>query len=256
MKGAQSPLWLHVCVVGRFPLAHRHFRPSHLKPFPLGKVGEDGSGRVTSGFETACSALSPPSCGASRPPSGARGGTQQQGGGLSQSRGDMSLSHLTLHEEPEAGNKRGESLPTDQSSGSSVDMAVPCALSRVPTPCPEAEGRVARTGLQKVLLEWRFLLLVTHVGEGQPGKKRPANGRSIHLPPPPPTNLLCHLSGLPGPSLPSQALVCVLSHFSRVQLCSPTDCSPPGSSVHGFLQARILEWVAMPSSSGSSPPRD
>ena len=34
------------------------------------------------------------------------------------------------------------------------------------------------------------------------------------------------------------------------------DCSPPGSSVHGILQARILEWVAMPSSMGSSQPRD
>ena len=29
-------------------------------------------------------------------------------------------------------------------------------------------------------------------------------------------------------------------------LCNPMDCSPPGSSVHGILQARILEWVAMP----------
>ena len=34
------------------------------------------------------------------------------------------------------------------------------------------------------------------------------------------------------------------------------DCSLPGSSVHGILQARILEWVAMPSSRGSSQPRD
>ena len=39
-------------------------------------------------------------------------------------------------------------------------------------------------------------------------------------------------------------------------LCDPMDCSPPGSSVHGILQARILEWVAMPSSRGSSWPRD
>ena len=39
-------------------------------------------------------------------------------------------------------------------------------------------------------------------------------------------------------------------------LCDQMDCSPPGSSVHGILQARILEWVAMPSSSGSSQPRD
>ena len=35
-------------------------------------------------------------------------------------------------------------------------------------------------------------------------------------------------------------------------LYDPVDCSPPGSSVHGILQARILEWVAMPSSRGSS----
>ena len=36
----------------------------------------------------------------------------------------------------------------------------------------------------------------------------------------------------------------------------PMDCGPPGSSVHGILQARILEWVTMPSSRGSSQPRD
>ena len=39
-------------------------------------------------------------------------------------------------------------------------------------------------------------------------------------------------------------------------LCNPMDCSPAGSSVHGILSARILEWVAMPSSRGSSRPRD
>ena len=33
---------------------------------------------------------------------------------------------------------------------------------------------------------------------------------------------------------------------------NPMDCSPPGSSVHGILQAKILKWVAMPSSRGSS----
>ena len=36
----------------------------------------------------------------------------------------------------------------------------------------------------------------------------------------------------------------------------PVDCSPPGSSVHGMFQARILEWVAIASSRGSSPPRN
>ena len=39
-------------------------------------------------------------------------------------------------------------------------------------------------------------------------------------------------------------------------LCDPVDCSPAGSSVHGILQARILEWVAMPFSRRSSQPRD
>ena len=38
-------------------------------------------------------------------------------------------------------------------------------------------------------------------------------------------------------------------------LCDPVDCSPPGSSVHGILQPRILEWVAMLSSRGSFQPR-
>ena len=38
-------------------------------------------------------------------------------------------------------------------------------------------------------------------------------------------------------------------------LCDPTDCSPPGSSVHGIFQSRILEWVALLSSREFSQPR-
>ena len=48
----------------------------------------------------------------------------------------------------------------------------------------------------------------------------------------------------------------VLVAQSRPTLCGPMDSSPPGSSVHGILQARILEWVAIPFSRGSSQPRD
>ena len=40
---------------------------------------------------------------------------------------------------------------------------------------------------------------------------------------------------------------------SCLTLCNPMDCSPPGSSFHGILQARILEWVAMSSSRGIFP---
>ena len=47
----------------------------------------------------------------------------------------------------------------------------------------------------------------------------------------------------------------MLSHFSGVWLCDPMDYRLPGSFVHGILQARIPEWVAMPSSRGSSQPR-
>ena len=43
---------------------------------------------------------------------------------------------------------------------------------------------------------------------------------------------------------------------SCLTLCDPMDCSPPGSSVHGILQARILKWVAISFSRGSSRPRD
>ena len=53
------------------------------------------------------------------------------------------------------------------------------------------------------------------------------------------------------------ARVCMHAKFLHLcpTLWDPMDCSPPGSSVHGILQVRILKWVAMPSSRGSSQPR-
>ena len=59
--------------------------------------------------------------------------------------------------------------------------------------------------------------------------------------------------GLQQDDCPSSACVRVQSCPT---LCNPIDCSPPGPSVHGILQARIIEWVAMPSCRGSSQPRD
>ena len=50
--------------------------------------------------------------------------------------------------------------------------------------------------------------------------------------------------------------VCMLLLQSCLTLCNSMDCSLPGFPVHGILQARILEWVDMPSSKGSSWPRD
>ena len=51
-------------------------------------------------------------------------------------------------------------------------------------------------------------------------------------------------------------LVSEWSHCCVWLFATPVDCSPPGSSVHGILQARILEWVAISFSRGSSQPKD
>ena len=60
-----------------------------------------------------------------------------------------------------------------------------------------------------------------------------------------------------------QTMLCIRSlgvHAKLLQLCptlcNPIDRCPPGSSIHGILQARILDWVTMPSSRAYSQPRD
>ena len=64
------------------------------------------------------------------------------------------------------------------------------------------------------------------------------------------------LQGLSLCFLYAQMYCCCLVAKSRPTLCEPKDCSLPGSSVHGISQARILEWVAISSSSRSSRPRN
>ena len=62
-------------------------------------------------------------------------------------------------------------------------------------------------------------------------------------------------------TLKTGAILRYTSHFNCLvaqscsTLCNPMDYKPPGSSVHGILQARILEWVAISFSRGSSQPR-
>ena len=50
--------------------------------------------------------------------------------------------------------------------------------------------------------------------------------------------------------------ICCLVAELCLTLCDPLDCSPPGSSGHGILQAGILEWFTIPFSRGSSQPKD
>ena len=57
-------------------------------------------------------------------------------------------------------------------------------------------------------------------------------------------------------SLQSKGLSSEVKTLSHVRLCDPMDCSLPSSSIHRILQARILEWVAISFSRGSSWPRD
>ena len=65
------------------------------------------------------------------------------------------------------------------------------------------------------------------------------------------------LSGLSDGMRPSYtALMHIKLLWLCPTLCNPMDCCQPGSSVHGILQARILEWVVMPSFRWSPPPRD
>ena len=56
--------------------------------------------------------------------------------------------------------------------------------------------------------------------------------------------------------LSSESGNCCLVAKSCLTLCHPMDCSPPGYSIHGISQARILEWVVISFSKGSSWPRD
>ena len=64
-----------------------------------------------------------------------------------------------------------------------------------------------------------------------------------------------HLILLRKPCIFAKAKVKVLVAHLCPTLCNPMDCSPPGSFIQGILQARILEWVAIPFSRGSSRPR-
>ena len=75
--------------------------------------------------------------------------------------------------------------------------------------------------------------------------KRDRPWRKLHVQPNRPVILLC-----------LNVKVKMLVTQSSLTLCNTMDGSPPDSSAHGVLQARILEWVAVPFSRGSFQPRD
>ena len=69
---------------------------------------------------------------------------------------------------------------------------------------------------------------------------------------------ICSWSWRQEPRMGEGCILCCVCLVAQLCLTlrDPMEWSPPGSSVHGILQARILEWITMPSSRGSSQPRD
>ena len=61
---------------------------------------------------------------------------------------------------------------------------------------------------------------------------------------------------MPRSGIAGSLKVEVLVAQSCPTLCDPMECSPPGFSVHGILQVRVLEWITIPFSRGSSWPRN
>ena len=87
--------------------------------------------------------------------------------------------------------------------------------------------------------------MVLRVGEGWPYHPKVTEGTVLRLNSP-------RVRQVASSSVPWPQERYARSLQSCPTLCDPMDCSPPGSSVHGVLQARTLEWIAMPSSRGSS----
>ena len=102
-------------------------------------------------------------------------------------------------------------------------------------------------------IQWFGLWVLTAKGLGS----TPGWGIKITQAVPPKIQKTIERSEIHTEIMEAQRKVCYsLSHRSHLTFCHPMDCSPPGSSVHGILQARILEWAAISFSRGSSWPRD
>ena len=99
---------------------------------------------------------------------------------------------------------------------------------------------------QARILEWVAVFFFRGSSPSRDQTHVSCSGRRILLPLAPPGSRRSH------------KVVVLVSEVAQLcpTLCDPKDCSLPGSSVHGILQARILEWVAISLSRGSSPPRD
>ena len=142
---------------------------------------------------------------------------------------------------------------------------------RMERPALQYSGLENFVGSQRVRHDWTAFTSLHHV---QLARVPGSNSRGCHSPPSLHAWSHCHcasspcsivlIHGSPGEKMSMCVCVCVCvclcfyfvlffgvrlwpkSLQLYLTLCDPMDCSPPGSSVHGILQARMLEWVAMP----------
>ena len=143
---------------------------------------------------------------------------------LSWVKSGLSLPYPTSH----------QSQSPDSAACLAFDMVLP-ALSNLTSSCPDS---VAGRGTPSRAWEWALVQVRNDLSKEthKLTKQETLLGR--------------------GAQAESSVCVCVKSPQSCLTLCDPMDCSLAGSSVHGILQARLLKWIAMPSSRGSPWPRD
>ena len=130
-------------------------------------------------------------------------------------------------------------------------MATHSSISAWRIPQTEKPGGLQSMGLQRVGRDWsnwaRTHAELTDSVALVSGEKQ--SDLVTHI----------HTSNSFSDSFPIQVIIeCVHAELfqSCLTLCDPMDYSLPGYSVHGILRARMLEWVAIPFSRGSSQPRD
>ena len=139
------------------------------------------------------------------------------------------FSHISIKAKWALGGKNQERRCYTDSASTSLFTAIPLWLQKAKQ----------NPALPRSFVLWRQLMLTCY------------NWRT------PPVCLPFHCTWDCGSQNIDEALrVCMLNRFSHVQLFATIWTGPPGSAVHGILQARILEWVAMTSSRGFSWPRD
>ena len=106
--------------------------------------------------------------------------------------------------------------------------------------------------------EWGYSILVESAGLSFFNTQKLPSGTWLstrHATNPSFSVLICKMVMTPFPEVNEIMRTCSVAQ-SCLALCNPRDCSPPGFSVHGISQARMLKWVANASSRGCSWPRD